>query len=81
MTDNLSELLSKMHRECGLSCRIAYASNAQIAVAFYTSVGAQHILTESMEVYGLAYSDDVMTAAERAAEQAREKFAARACMV
>lgn len=44
------EVVERMYKAHQLSCRIAYANDQQVSVAFYTAFGAQHILTEKMDV-------------------------------
>lgn len=64
----LADIFDRHH----LSCRIAFASPNQIAVMFYTSVGAQNILTETANVYGIAFSGDLATAIKEAAHNAEK---------
>lgn len=64
-------IVERMYKEHQLSCRIAYANDQQVAVAFYTAFGAQHILTERMNVKGWDTSGTVPLAICRAALQAK----------
>lgn len=64
-------VVERMYKEHQLSCRIAYANDQQVAVAFYTAFGAQHILTEKMDVKGWDTSGTVPLAICRAALQAK----------
>lgn len=67
-----SEVIERMHKEHQLSCRIVYVSDQQVAVAFYAAAGAQHVLTEKMDVKGWDTSDSIAKAICRAALQAHQ---------